>query len=130
MVQLPIHSMGKTLTSCLNKHSQKEKVFQHSVATELCLLFGCEAWIGKLWLTLQSCCYILPGMRTILFKFKDNYSLTDKKFNPSFRVFNPIALRKAKVVYNFGLSECSRVKGYTCMSLTLQVSWSDISGRG
>ena len=25
-------------------------------------------------------------------------------------VFNPIALRKAKIVYNFGLSECSRVK--------------------
>ena len=24
-------------------------------------------------------------------------------------VFNPIALRKAKIVYNFGLSECSRV---------------------
>ena len=24
---------------------------------------------------------------------------------------NPIALRKAKIVYNFGLSECSRVKG-------------------
>ena len=25
--------------------------------------------------------------------------------------FTPIALRKAKIVYNFGLSECSRVKG-------------------
>ena len=25
-------------------------------------------------------------------------------------VFNPIALRKAKIVYNFGLSECNRVK--------------------
>ena len=24
---------------------------------------------------------------------------------------NPIALRKAKIVYNFGLSECNRVKG-------------------
>ena len=24
--------------------------------------------------------------------------------------FNPIALRKAKTVYNFGLSECNRVK--------------------
>ena len=24
--------------------------------------------------------------------------------------FNPIALRKTKIVYNFGLSECSRVK--------------------
>ena len=25
-------------------------------------------------------------------------------------IFNPIALRKAKTVYNFGLSECNRVK--------------------
>ena len=25
-------------------------------------------------------------------------------------IFNPIALRKAKIVYNFGLSECNRVK--------------------
>ena len=25
-------------------------------------------------------------------------------------VFNPIVLRKAKTVYNFGLSECHRVK--------------------
>ena len=24
--------------------------------------------------------------------------------------FNPIALKKTKIVYNFGLSECSRVK--------------------
>ena len=26
------------------------------------------------------------------------------------KVLNPIALRKAKIVYNFGLSECNRVK--------------------
>ena len=25
--------------------------------------------------------------------------------------FNPVALRKAKIAYNFGLSECNRVKG-------------------
>ena len=25
-------------------------------------------------------------------------------------LFNPIALRKAKIIYNFGLSECHRVK--------------------
>ena len=25
-------------------------------------------------------------------------------------IFNPTALRKAKIVYNFGLSECKRVK--------------------
>ena len=30
---------------------------------------------------------------------------------------NPIALRKAKIVYNFGLSECSRVKGYGYTSM-------------
>ena len=24
---------------------------------------------------------------------------------------NPIALKRAKIVYNFGLSECNRVKG-------------------
>ena len=30
------------------------------------------------------------------------------KFHPP--IFNPIALRKAKIVYNFGLSECNRVK--------------------
>ena len=28
---------------------------------------------------------------------------------PAFR-FNPVALRKAKIVYNFGLSECNKVK--------------------
>ena len=26
---------------------------------------------------------------------------------------NPFALRKAKIVYNFGLSECNRVKDYS-----------------
>ena len=25
---------------------------------------------------------------------------------------NPVAFRKVKIVYNFGLSECSRVNGY------------------
>ena len=28
---------------------------------------------------------------------------------------NPIALRKAKIVYNFGLSECIRVKRNNCV---------------
>ena len=28
--------------------------------------------------------------------------------------FNPTALRKAKIVYNFGLSECNRVKEWLC----------------
>ena len=26
------------------------------------------------------------------------------------KAFNPSALRKAKIVYNFGLSECNRIK--------------------
>ena len=29
---------------------------------------------------------------------------------------NPIALRKAKIVYNFGLSECNRVKEVTSVT--------------
>ena len=35
------------------------------------------------------------------------------------RIFNPIALRKAKIVYNFGLSECSRVKEKRLYMLTV-----------
>ena len=33
--------------------------------------------------------------------------------------FNPTALKKAKVAYNFGLSECKRVKngGKICISI-------------
>ena len=30
------------------------------------------------------------------------------QFYPPYAFFNPIALRKAKVAYNFGLSECNR----------------------
>ena len=30
--------------------------------------------------------------------------------NPVLMTVNPVALRKAKIVYNFGLSECKRVK--------------------
>ena len=48
-------------------------------------------------------------------------------FNPigsalvSFSVFNPIALRKAKIVYNFGLSECNRLKviSHSCLYIFL-----------
>ena len=35
-------------------------------------------------------------------------------------VFNPIALRKAKIVYSFGLSECNRVK-FTFQSYLYQL---------
>ena len=30
--------------------------------------------------------------------------------------FNPVALRKAKIAHNFGLSECNRVKSFSKMS--------------
>ena len=30
-------------------------------------------------------------------------------------LFNPVALRKAKIAYNFGLSECNRVKQMACL---------------
>ena len=30
----------------------------------------------------------------------------------SFSLINPIALRKTKIAYNFGLSECSRARVY------------------
>ena len=38
--------------------------------------------------------------------------------------FNPIALRKAKIVCNFGLSECIRVKmcGYDSMFFSIMFS--------
>ena len=42
-------------------------------------------------------------------------------------VLNPIALRKAKIAYNFGLSECNRVKIWqiTLFSVTL-LPWSGV----
>ena len=41
------------------------------------------------------------------------------KINTSFpgNIVNSFALRKAKIAYNFGLSECSRVKGSVLQSL-------------
>ena len=39
---------------------------------------------------------------------KKNYNFSETVNGTS---FNPIALRKAKIVYNFGLSKCNRVKG-------------------
>ena len=41
-------------------------------------------------------------------------------------LFNPTALRKAKIAYNFGLSECNRVKvsEYTSREATQTVSFS------
>ena len=38
------------------------------------------------------------------------HSLPERKSRDFYpKIFNPIALRKAKIVYNFGLSECKRV---------------------
>ena len=36
--------------------------------------------------------------------------------------FNPIAPRKAKIVYNFGLSECNRVKDYGYIHVSTALS--------
>ena len=45
--------------------------------------------------------------------FLEMPSISHLAFNTVMTNFltNPIALRKAKIVYNFGLSECNRVKG-------------------
>ena len=36
-------------------------------------------------------------------------------------VLNPIALRKAKIAYNFGLYECSRVKHITVLPFLSEI---------
>ena len=38
-------------------------------------------------------------------------TISNKEKFANFLLFNPIALRKSKIVYNLGLSECNRVKG-------------------
>ena len=43
--------------------------------------------------------------------------------------FNPFALRKAKIVYNFGLSECSRVKWKNLLPKETSVKYTPHSGR-
>ena len=43
------------------------------------------------------------------FKLFEPYTCTTFSFFCTF-IVNPIALRKAKIVYNFGLSQCNRVK--------------------
>ena len=37
--------------------------------------------------------------------------------------FNPIALKKAKIVYNFGLSECNRVNSKTRRNIFDEIDW-------
>ena len=46
------------------------------------------------------------------FTFSDNAIVKSRNEVLEIQTFNPIALRKAKIVCNFGLSECNRVKGY------------------
>ena len=51
------------------------------------------------------------------------YSCIQSLLKGKFRqVFNPIALRKAKIVCNFGLSECNRVKKLTLLILSWSVA--------
>ena len=47
-------------------------------------------------------------VKRIFFK-NDHYGKKNPHRVANFLI-NPIALRKAKIVYNFGLSECNRVK--------------------
>ena len=42
--------------------------------------------------------------------------------------FNPFALRKSKIVYNFGLSECNRVKTILYSSIHICNEYFKISG--
>ena len=56
-------------------------------------------------------CIMIEKKLPYWFNFKDIYFLlyrTHPVFPP---LFNPIALRKAKIANNFGLSECHRVNG-------------------
>ena len=60
-----------------------------------------------------SCCHFsfLSGFNWDQFLSKELSPLGDQFVLPS---INPIALRNTKIVYNFGLSECNRVKGGDC----------------
>ena len=53
---------------------------------------------------------VLSKLRHFLWSSVQNFTVSLVHFKVSCtKYINPIALRKAKVVYNFGLSECSRV---------------------
>ena len=60
--------------------------------------------INPLALVNSTCDCALKGDPTVTFSFL--FPL------PTGVTLNPIALRKAKIVYNFGLSECNRVKEF------------------
>ena len=55
---------------------------------------------------LRSFCPNIENFYSTVSSFKDITTVTV----PCCKAFNPTALRKAKIVYNFGLSECNRVK--------------------
>ena len=62
---------------------------------------------------------LLPALRTrilltsltLVHSESTTFTSTKKKYTAD--IFNPIAFGKAKIVYNFGLSECNRVNGQT-----------------
>ena len=45
------------------------------------------------------------------------FSLKDKRKKMCYLLLSPFALKKAKIAYNVGLSECNRVKGLTFKAL-------------
>ena len=66
------------------------------------------------WCSIISC---LENLQAICLKMpkKQNTKFTSAEFQRNISRYiisriNPIALRKAKIVFNFGLSECNRVK--------------------
>ena len=65
------------------------------------------------------------AMDTIKLPLLKNILQPSSQFRVKRALFNPTALRKAKIVYNFGLSECNRVKLHHCFimaSLTARSS--------
>ena len=66
----------------------------------------------------------IVSLLEILEPYQGHYSLC-------LMLFNPIALRKAKIAYNFGLSECNRVKspgGFGCDTLYCKSAYDDSVG--
>ena len=49
-------------------------------------------------------------MHVVMQTLASGYYFTINSNLQGHTMFNPIALKKAKIVYNFGLSECNRVK--------------------
>ena len=88
------------------RHTQKMELTEKNVIfTKGCFLFRFVSYIS-----LFSSLFIDP--KTVNFTFFHAFSHKSLCCITDFTVicnFNPIKLRKAKIVYNFGLSECNRV---------------------